>query len=97
MKAVKFKEATKELAKPESMTDMECSSLWVFNDGTQCISKWKLNFRERMSALFFGTIWIGVISGYTQPPIWITSERTCFLKPKRQPIWKRMNFWWGKK
>ncbi len=33
MKPIKFKEATKNLLKPENMTDEECSSLWVYNDG----------------------------------------------------------------
>jgi hypothetical protein len=37
MKAIKFNEANIELKKPSSMTDEECSSLWIYrtNDG-QC-------------------------------------------------------------
>lgn len=98
MKAVKFKEATKELARPEGMTDKECHSLWVWNgDKKQCISKWKLSFREKVRAVLFGTIWIGVVFGQTQPPIWITCEKDCFIKPPKQPIWKRINFRWAKK
>lgn len=29
MKPIKFEQANKNLLKPESMTDEECSSLWV--------------------------------------------------------------------
>lgn len=38
MKAIKFSQANKNLSKSDSMTDEECSSLWVFTDGKQCIS-----------------------------------------------------------
>lgn len=31
MKPIKFEQANKNLLKPESMTDEECSSLWVYN------------------------------------------------------------------
>lgn len=42
MKPIKFEQANKNLLKPESMTDEECSSLWVYNDGRECISCWRL-------------------------------------------------------
>ena len=36
MKPIKFEQANKNLLKPESMTDEECSSLWVYNEGREC-------------------------------------------------------------
>lgn len=80
MKAIKFKQANRNLTKPQNMTDEECSSLWVFSDNRECISCWKLSFRERLSALFFGRVWLSVLSGSTQPPVWLGCERTPFLK-----------------
>ena len=80
MKTKDFKEANKTLTKPQNMTDEECSSLRVFNDGKQCISLWKLTFSERIQVLFFGKIWVGVLSGFTQPPIWLDVNRTVFIK-----------------
>ena len=56
MKAIKFKQANRNLLKPNSMTDEECKSLWVFTDNRECISCWKLSFKQRLSALFFGTV-----------------------------------------
>lgn len=45
MKPIKFEQANKNLLKPESMTDEECSSLWVYNDGRECISCWRLTWK----------------------------------------------------
>lgn len=78
MKAIKFKQANLNLLKPPSMTDEECSSLWVYTDGNQCISCWKMSFRQRLSALFFGKIWLSVLSGQTQPPVWVDCVKEIF-------------------
>lgn len=82
MKPVKFKEANKNLSKPNSMSDAECGSLWVFNDETQCISCWKMSFKQRIKALFFGRVWLSVMSGHTQPPVWLDCAKTVFTPTK---------------
>lgn len=74
----KFPEANKNLLKPSSMTDEECKSLWVYNDGSQCISRWRLTWRERLKVLFFGRAWLSVHAGHTQPPVWLSVEKTVF-------------------
>ncbi len=80
MEPIKFKEATKNLSKPTSMTDEECASMWVWNaDEKQCISCWKMNWKDRLKALFYGKVWVGVISGKTQPPIWVDPSKTVFI------------------
>lgn len=80
MIAIKFKEANKNLLKPESMTDEECGSLWVYSDGRQCISCWRLTWKERIKALLFGKVWLSVLCGYTQPPVWLACDGTVFIK-----------------
>lgn len=80
MKPIKFKEATKNLLKPENMTDEECSSLWVYNDGQECVSCWRLTWKERIKALLFGKVWLGVLSGFTQPPVWLVCDKTVFTQ-----------------
>jgi len=80
MKTVKFKEANKNLMKPSSMTDEECGSLWVFTDEKQCISCWKMTWKERLKALFFGKVWLSVYSGQTQSPVWLLCGKTAFNK-----------------
>lgn len=80
LNAIKFPEANKNLSKPASMTDEECSSLWVYNDGRVCISCWELTFRQRLAALIHGRVWLGILSGYTQPPVWMDCGKTVFVK-----------------
>lgn len=80
LSAIHFPEATKNLLKPDSMTDEECSSLWVFNDGEQCVSCWKLSWKERLNILLYGKLWLGILSGRTQPPVWIVVGDTVFTK-----------------
>ena len=80
MKPIKFKEANKNLLKPQSMTDEECSSLWVYTDGEQCISYWKMNWKQRIMALLFGRVWLSVLSGQTQPPVWVDCDKTVFMQ-----------------
>lgn len=82
MKPIKFEESNKTLLKPSSMTDEECSSLPVFTDGRQCISCWRLTWMERLSALLFGKVWLGILSGYTQAPVWLACSHTIFEKEK---------------
>lgn len=78
MKPIRFPESNIELGKPASMTDAECGSLPVFTDGKQCISLWQLTWKERFQIFFFGRIWLGVLSGQTQPPVWMDTQRTMF-------------------
>lgn len=78
MEPVNFKQSNTCLAKPSNMTDEECESLHVWSDGTVCISSWKLGFTERLSALLFGTVWLTVLSGKSQPPVALEARRKIF-------------------
>lgn len=80
MKPIKFEEANKNLLKPSDMTDAECSSLWVNTDGVVCISCWQMSFKQRIKALLFGKVWLGIRSGSTQPPVWLDCDKTVFEK-----------------
>ena len=77
MKPIKFKQANIELQKPKDMTDEECKSLWVYRGATQSISCWKLSFKERLKALLFGKVWLGV-AGTSQPPVWLDCNKDVF-------------------
>lgn len=50
----------------------------VWSDGEQCVSCWRMSFRERLSALIFGRVWLSVLSGHTQPPACVRSVRDYF-------------------
>lgn len=87
-----FKEATRILGKPASMTDEECSSLPVWSDGTQCVSAWKAETKERLCILLTGRVWLSVLSGSTPPPVWVLGTQP-FNKPT---IKARISTFWGK-
>lgn len=74
MRPTNFKQSNKVLTKPSDMTDEECSSLHVFTDGNQCVSCWKPSIKERLLILLTGRVWLGVLSGETQPPVFVSGE-----------------------
>lgn len=86
MKPIDFPQSTKVLQKPSTMTNEECSPLHVWSDGTQCVSCWKPSFIERLKILFTGKVWLGVLSGETQPPVFLSGERVFVEKPKSTRI-----------
>lgn len=92
MKPIDFPQSTKVLQKPSTMSDNECSSLHVWNDGKQCVSCWKPTFKERMNILFGGKVWIGVLSGKTQPPVFVSGEMVF----EKAPLKARILAFWGK-
>ncbi len=74
MKPIDFAQSTKVLQRPSTMTESECQSLPVWGDGNQCVSCWKATFKERLKILFTGKVWLGVLSGKTQPPVFVSGE-----------------------
>ena len=78
MNPTHFEQVTNVLERPDSMTDEECGPLPIFRENGTCISLWRMSLRERISALFFGRVWVWVYSGKTQPPISLSAERNIF-------------------
>lgn len=74
MKPIDFKQSTKVLQRSSDMTDDECAALPVWSDGMQCVSCWKLSLSERISLVFGGKVWLGVASGSTQPPVFLSGK-----------------------
>lgn len=64
MKPINFKQSTKVLQKPGTLSDSECGTLPVWCDGKQCVSCWKPSFKERINILFGGKVWLGVMSAF---------------------------------
>ncbi len=56
------------------MPDDPDGDLHTQNDGHQLLSCWTMSPRERLSAVLFGRVWLGVQS-QNQPPVWLTCER----------------------
>lgn len=75
MKPASFPEANRNLTKPAGMTDEECGPLPTHTDGSTCISRWRMTWMERLRVLLTGDVWLGVLSGHTQPPVYLTVRR----------------------
>ncbi len=71
MYPIDFPESNKIFAKPSSMTEEQCKSMYVFSNEQQKISCWHLSFRERLQVLLFGKVWVNLLSK-NQPPISLT-------------------------
>lgn len=84
MKPIDFPQSTKVLQRPSTMTEKECQSLPVWNDGKQCVSCWKLSFKECMKVLFHGKVWLGVLSGKSQPPVFLSGESVFMKAPIKE-------------
>lgn len=93
MRPIDFPESTKTLSKPAEMTDAECRSLPVWNDGKECISVWKAGWKERFNILLTGRVFLGVLSGKTQPPVWVggvTPFQKAPLKARSADFWAKI-------
>ena len=88
MKPIKFEEQTMILQKPKGMTDEECGTLPVYTDGKNCVSCWKMSWKERIKAILFGRIWLYVWSGKTQPPVSLLCDKTVFKKEMNDGLYK---------
>ena len=82
MKPIWFSEAELELTRPANMTDAECQPLPICRTGGQVISCWRPSWRERLAVLFYGRVWLSVLSGQTQPPVWLMGARSPFEERK---------------
>lgn len=84
MEPIDFEEANMTLGKPLGFSDEECAPLRVFQEGGQYISCWRPSLKERLSILFRGRVWLGVLGGVNHPPIWIDGTKTVFKLQKAE-------------
>ena len=87
MKPIYFRQAT-NLSKGNATS----LPLHYWTDQKQCVSCWKPTIKERFSILFNGEIWLGVKSGNTQPPIFISSEQVFHNHSKSIPLISKIRF-----
>jgi len=81
MKPIEFEGSTNVLQPSgktysENVTSVQPLPIW--SDGEQCVSCWKMDWRERISALIFGRVWLSILSGHRQPPACVRAVRDYF-------------------
>jgi len=70
----------------------EILALPVWTDGTVCVSLWKASWRERLSMLLFGKVWMQVWYGGSQPPIALTVTRN-YLHVTDESTGRKLTRW----
>lgn len=82
MKPSRFAESNVTLLDNGYRSDAVASiaKLPSWTDGEMCVSCWRMSWRERLSALFFGKAWVSVLSGSTQPPMYVVVAKTYFVR-----------------
>lgn len=85
MQPVPFKQSNKKLeASTEIAKNYYCKPMDVYTDGEICISRWKIGFLDRIRLLFYGHIWVGILNGGKQNPMWLDACETVFYKEERK-------------
>lgn len=84
MIATDFSEANGDLV-GNHLTDhlgREVYDMRVHRTEHETISRWRLGWRERVSAFLFGNVWVRVI-GHAVPPMALEARKTIFLKSSK--------------
>lgn len=74
---VKWDKANLILKAPEGYESNQVQDLHIFTNGVVCVSKWRLSEKAIRDLIETGCLFIGVLSGKSQPPIFIGSEEEC--------------------
>jgi len=73
MRTTSFRESNAVLTGCGTVEDLK-----VYRNGEVIISKWRMSWRERLSALIFGTSYLYVKANKTHPPVAITVAWSVF-------------------
>ena len=89
MAPIPFAESNATLGPPrDGVYDTNVKSiapLPIWRDEWQCTSCWRPTWRERLSILIFGRVWLTVLSSPTQPPVSLHGSREYFLRNPTPP------------
>lgn len=85
---IKWHGANKVLTAPKGRED-SVLNLHVFNNGVVSVSVWELTPEEIVDIINRGHIYVMVIGGGSQPPMYVGNEASCReLAIDTGPIWK---------
>ena len=76
-KPILWEGANKLLGPPKNYEESQVCSMAIFTNGVVCVSKWKLSIEAIEEINRTGCLFASVLSGQTQPPIFIGSEAEC--------------------
>lgn len=88
-KPIDWEGANKTLNPPKGYEQEQVISMRIFSNGVVCVSKWKLSQQAIDEINNTGCLFVSLISGNTQPPVFIGSEEECkALAVDYGAVWK---------
>lgn len=84
---VKFAGYNAELQPPKGSENV--SALPIYRNGLCCVSAWELNDEELAEITRTKRVFVSVMSGPTQPPVYAGSERSVRDMCADYGVWKR--------
>ena len=83
MTPIDFDESNFTYTAPLNMDN--CDDLKVYKDDSQIISCWEMTPEEKISALFYGRVWLYII-GQAMPPVSLVAAQSTFRNEEEQNI-----------
>lgn len=66
--------ANKTLVAPKGTTEEQVCDMRIFTNGSICVSRWKLSEEAIKEVIETGCLFVTLMSGYTQPPVFVGSH-----------------------
>ena len=87
---IEFNGSNRILQPPKGYDKEQVTPMHIFTNGVICVSKWKLSEEALKEVLETGCLFVSLISGHTQPPIFIGSEEEVrAVTVDYGPVWKQ--------
>jgi hypothetical protein len=84
----KFEGCNRALTAPEGKED-SVQTLHVYNNGVHSVSKWRFTVSELREIERTGCIYVSVMHGKSQPPIFVGSEQAIRDQIADIGVWKK--------
>lgn len=79
----------KILKAPKGTTEEQVCDLPIFSNGVVCVSRWQLSEQALKEAAETGCLFISIMSGDTQPPVFVGSHNEVReIAVDYGPVWK---------
>ncbi len=87
MRPSRFPEENDTLLAPMGWPDDKCEDLPIHRTGQDIVSLWRPTWRERLSMLVFGRVWVHFVKAGTHPPVALSARREYFSRPTARTIY----------
>lgn len=81
--------ANKTLGPPRGKDETQVGSLPVFTNGVQCVSCWELSDEELAEVVRSKRVFLVVMYGQSQPPVYVGTEETARTVCADYGLWRK--------